>query len=152
MFGLFLFAAFVGAIVLSVVSPGFRKFMAGLIVTVALVVLGYFLNVEYDREKVSASQLQFVDLEMSSGGSYALAGRVRNNSPYTVKSIKLKVDAKDCNDQGHCDTVGEAEQTIYTTIPAGQVRDIAEAVYFPDSMRIEGKFEWNYSITEIEAQ
>lgn len=153
MFGLFCFAAFVGAIVLSVVSPAFRKFMAGLIIVVVLVVVGYFLNEEGKKSRISANQLQFVNWGLSSSGtSYGLGGLIKNNSLYAVSSIKFKVEAEDCNDQGHCETVGEAEPTIYEAIPAGQVRDVSTSVYFPDGMRIEGKFEWNYSITEIDAQ
>lgn len=153
MFELFLFALFVGGIILCVVSRTFRKIVAGCFIVLAFVVLGYFLNAEGKKNQVHANQLEFMNLELSwNNGSYVLTGRIRNNSSFAVKSIKLKFDARDCNEQGHCDTVGEAEQTVYPSIPAGQVRDVKEDVDFPYGMRILGRFEWNYSITEIDAQ
>ena len=116
-------------------------------------------NAEYDarRNRVSASQLVFTDLNMGPIGrtyssNYKLTGRVKNTSSYKVSSFIMKVRIFDCNAQSHCDIVGETYVRgigRYPGIPSGQVRDIDESVFFDKATQIRGRFKWDYQITEV---
>ena len=48
-----------------------------------------------------------------------------------------------------CETIGQTTASLYTTIPAGQVREVSDYVYFSSMPTIKNKFEWFYSIEGI---
>ena len=140
----------------------FRGFRYSLLIIAGLLVLiiaGYFFRQQASEKAsmrlVSADQLQFSDLRLGPsnyGSSYSLVGRVKNTSAHTVFSLTARIRISDCDDSGHCETVGDQNEYIGILLPPGQVRDMNETVYFGNATKIRGHFEWNYSITEIRAR
>lgn len=139
--------------------PRFRK---AVFVIAAVLVLAVCGSLMYNNQQTNASkklvrveQLSFTDMRLgpeSFGSSYKLTGRVKNNSGYTVVGIQTKLQVLDCDDNSKCDVVGEEEQHLLPVIPAGQVRDIDESVYFGGGTRVRGRLQWNYRVTEISAR
>ena len=147
------------SIIALVKFPSFRKAIFVIAGVLALTVVGYFV---YDREQTEASkrlvridELDFTDMRLgpeSLGSSYKLVGRVKNNSRYSVFGIQAKIHVLDCDDKSHCEVVGEEEQNIAPLIPPGQVRDIDTSVYFGGGTHVRDHFQWNYTVSEIQAR
>ena len=98
--------------------------------------------------------MQFVDLALRPSslgtGSYTLSGRLRNLSArYGLSELRLKITMRDCVAPANCETVGEAEQPMYKSVPPGQGRDINEFVHFRDLGPARGKHEWDYQVIEV---
>jgi hypothetical protein len=150
----------IAAIVLAI---KFRRFRYSLLAIVGLLALSIAIYIarqkaeeEASKHRVRTDQLVFTDLQMGPAGygsSYRLIGRVRNNSPYSVFQVKAKFHILDCDEQSHCDVVGEEEEwDICPLVPPGQVRDIDTSIYFGTQTKVRGRYQWNYEITEIHAR
>ncbi len=113
-------------------------------------------EVDSSKHLVRADRLTFTDLRfepLRNGSFYRLSGRVKNNSPFYVYQVSAKFQILDCDEQSHCDVVGEAEEwNICPPIPPGQSRDVDISIYFGNGTRVRGQFQWNYQITEIRAR
>jgi hypothetical protein len=113
-------------------------------------------NEEKSKHLVRSDQLGLTDLRLglaSYGSSYVLTGRVLNNSQFTIFDVKAKIRILDCDDQSHCDVVGEEETFgMCPLVPPGQVRDINSDVFFASNTQVHGKFKWDYQITEVRAR
>ncbi len=138
--------------------PLFRRMLFAATGVLALVVLGYLAyhrsQAEASKRLVSANELAFEDMRLgpeSYGSAYKLAGRVKNNSKYTVYSIHANIRVLDCDDESNCEIVGEEEPDILLMIPPGQVRDIDDSILFGSGTRVRRRFEWSYAIGEIDA-
>ena len=141
----------------------FRRFRYSLLTIAMLCVL---TGVEYrahrkqeeesSKRLVNADQLIFTNLHfepLRNGSFYRLSGHVKNNSPFYVFQVSGKFQILDCDEQSHCDAVGEAEEwNICPPIPPGQSRDVDISIYFGNGTRVRGRFQWNYEITEIRAR
>ncbi len=150
----------IAAVFLAIKFRGFRFAVFGTIGLLVLLVVIY-LSYQHSQEErsrrlVRPDQLTFTDLRLgpsSYGSSYGLTGRVRNNSQFTVFEVKAKVRILDCDQQSHCDVVGEEEAwDMCPLLPPGQVRDINTSVFFGGGTQVRGQFQWNYEITEIRAR
>lgn len=122
----------------------------------ALIVLAYVAHnnhqTEVSKRLVTASELAFEDMRLGPDSyGYKLAGRIKNNSKYTVYVIDAKIRVLDCDNKSNCEIVGEEEQNIAPRIPPGQVRDVDDSIFFGSGTRVRGRFEWNYTIGEIRA-
>lgn len=150
----------VAAVFLAIKFRGFRYSVLGLIGLLVLAVTVYIFNrsaeEEASKHRVRPDQLRFTDLQMGPtayGSSYRLTGRVKNNSSYSVFQVKAKFRVFDCNEQSHCDVVGEEEEWgICPLVPPGQVRDIDTSIFFGSGTQVRGRFQWDYQITEIRAR
>ena len=141
----------------------FRAFRIALVAIVGLLALAitiYLSRQHEDEEKskhlVRPDQLEFSDLRLgpaSYGSSYVLTGRARNSSQYTVFDVVAKIRILDCDEQSHCDVVGEENMfEMWPLLPPGQIREINSDVFFGSGTKVRGKFQWNYEITEIRAR
>lgn len=145
-----------GLIILSLRFPRFGIAVLIVVVSCGLWLFGYMEHAHDRRERekrlVRPDQLEFMDMRMGPNGysEYQLTGRIKNNSSYEITDITLKLDVQDCASDGDCDTVGEEQQPLFLSIPAGQVRDVNSSAYFPD-MTIKGTYRWHYSVEEIDA-
>lgn len=149
----------IGCILLAIKFRGFRLTLLAIVGLLIVVIAAYAIHRESETESskhlVRADQLEFTDMRLgpSDYGSYTLTGRVRNNSAYTVFEVKARVHVLDCNDQSHCDVVGDEDVwDMAPLVPPGEVRDINTTVYFGNGTQVRGQFEWNYKITEIRAR
>jgi hypothetical protein len=139
----------------------FRRFryillaiMGLLVLLLALFIFSMKANEAASMRRVRADQLVFTDLRMEIPrfSSSQLTGRIKNNSKYRVSYVRAKFRVFDCDAQSHCDIVGEEESSIvFREVPPGQVRDIDTSIYFGSSLKIRGRFQWDYQITEIRA-
>jgi len=148
--------AIIGLIILGLRFPKFGVAVLVVVIALGLVLFGY-MGHQHDQEEaakrlVRPDQLNFTDMQMGPGryANYRLTGRIKNNSIYEITGITLKLEVQDCASDGHCETVGQEEQPLFLSIPAGQVRDVDESVYFHD-MTIRGTYKWNYSVEEVDA-
>ena len=149
----------IAGVIALVKFPSFRKAIFVIAGVLALTVVGYLI---YDKEQTEASktlvrveELTFTDMRLgpeSFGSGYKLVGRVKNNSRYAVFGIRAKIHILDCDEKSNCEVVGEEERDISPFIPAGQVRDIADSIYFGGETHVRGHFQWNYTINEIRAR
>ena len=145
-----------------VLFPGFRKFVLGLVVAIALIAYLYTENEKAEREKsrtrIARSEIDLTDVTLKPEYStYKLAGRVKNNSRiYTLSSITLKVTMQDCPKQESpdgCVRIGEESESIYVNVPPAQARDFDRSVYFlSGTIRPKGVLRWHYSIEELEGK
>lgn len=150
----------IAAVICVVRFPAFRKSML-IIIGALVVVLGVYFAAQSQEEsaskrRVTANQLELTDMSLQPeghGSSYKLTGRIKNKSSFAVYQVKARITMRDCDKNSHCETVGEEEEwDISPLVPPGQVRDIDHSVYFPESTRILGRWEWSYSILEIRAR
>ena len=146
----------IGLIFLAVKYRAFRMFLLIGCAVIALGIGAYLARERSEREEakslVRPDQLSFSEMTLGPeyGTTYTLRGRVKNNSPYEVKNVQVKVQVSDCDANGHCDVVGEEPEYAFVDVPPGQVRDLSESIYF-SNMVIHGHFEWNYVVTQVEA-
>lgn len=77
--------------------------------------------------------------------SLSVASRTIRGIPSS--RVKHAYRVLDCDGMSRCEVVGEEEQILGPVIPAGQVRDISESIYFTGSTHVKGSFQWNYTIT-----
>ena len=148
-------------IVAAFAVPKFGKFLLGTILVIAVVGGVAIYEVQRRREveteaaktRILRSQLELDSLELQPGyflGSYTLIGRVRNrSSEYTLDNFRLKLIMRDCLSPDDCEVVGEKEQSIYTTVPPGQARDIDDIVSFSDLGEPRGTLQWDHEVIEI---
>lgn len=147
--------------------PRFGKALLALVgvLLVLLVVAGVLLYLYERRQeaeraaaktRIARSEIEFVDLALRPSygrGWYRLVGRVRNRSPrYTLRELRLKLVMRDCRRVGDCEIVGETDEAVYLSVPPGQAREIDEDVHFYDLGPPRGKYQWEYSVTEIVGQ
>src|SRR5262245_2643407 len=104
--------AIIAIVGFAIAFPGFRKFL--LILAVVLVALGvglslYLANESRQREKqelaarslIQHSEVEFRDLVMTgASASWTIKGLVKNNSRYTIETIKLIVSVSNCDGDG----------------------------------------------------
>jgi hypothetical protein len=137
--------------------PAFRKTVLIIAGGTVLLVIGYLAYDQQQKETskrlVRTDQLDFADMRLSPDGSdYKLMGRVKNNSTHEVFIVTADIRVLDCDQDNKCDVIGEEQEDILPgSLPAGQVRDIDETVYFSGNTKPRGRFEWNYRITEVRA-
>lgn len=149
----------IAGIIALVKFPPFRKTIFVIASVLSVAIFGYLMydkqQTETSKKLVRAEELDFVDVRLgpeSFGTSYKLAGRIKNNSRYTVFGIEAKIRVLDCDDKSNCEVVGEEERDIAPLIPPGQVRDIDASIYFSSETHVRGHFQWNYTISEIRAR
>jgi hypothetical protein len=149
----------IGGLIAFFKYPIFRKAAIAIAVVIVLFVFGYIENKKQQDEAskilVHLDQLDFSDMSLgpeSYGTDYKLSGRIKNNSPYSVFSVKAKIHVLDCDKEAHCDVVGEEERNIAPLIPPGQVREIDDSIYFGSATRVQGQFRWDYTVSEIQAR
>jgi len=140
-------------LILIVVSSGFRKFALWGVGILVLVVVIYYYDTQAKHEAshqiISHNEIR---LDNVVWGQYNdLAGRVTNNSKYTLDGLTLKMTAQDCNGD-NCVTIGEAEPYISATVLPGQARDFASHVFFNSPIKPTGKLQWFFVIKETTAQ
>jgi hypothetical protein len=104
----------IACIYLAIKFRTFRYGFAGIVGLLAVTITIYFAreheNEESSKHLVRPDQLVFTDLRLGPASyGYVLTGRVRNNSQFTVFGVKAKVRILDCDEQLHCDVVGEEE-------------------------------------------
>lgn len=138
--------------------PTFRKTLLIVAGATALLVIGILAYDQQQKETskrlVRTDQLDLTDMRLSPDGSdYKLMGRVKNNSTHEVFIVTADIRVLDCDQDNKCDVIGEEQEDILPgSLPAGQVRDIDETIYFSGNTKPRGRFEWNYRITEVRAR
>ncbi len=152
----------VAVLVLVAFAAGYRKVALGL-VAIALVAGGslYMYNrgeAHRTLTRIPSSELILENVTLKPYvGSYRIAGRIKNNSAkFSVKQIDFVVTVRDCTGGAaaqQCVTIGESNEILVLNIPPGEARDFAESVRFSGSnLKLKGRLEWNYSISQIRAK
>jgi hypothetical protein len=144
--------------------PKFGKALLGLGgILLILAALGAVVLYKMDRQqraehevaktRIKLNEVELVDLVLRPGhstGSYTLVGRIRNQSTqYTLSEVRLKLTMRDCKGSNDCEIVGETKESLYTSVPPGQARDLDEYVHFSGMRQPRGKYQWEYQIVEI---
>lgn len=140
----------------------FRRFVKwiGAAVMVVLVLVSAIFVAEYiDDEKkreLAKALIKLDEIEVSDAyltlknGLATVKGRVRNKSLYELSSFDLVIQIKDCRKVEDCDVVGEAIQSVYLSVPAGQVRQLDEVISFTGTPELR-RMEWTYYVRETRA-
>ena len=149
-------------LILVVFAVGYRKVALGL---AAVALAGGGLLYMHNREeehlaltRIPKSELVLEDVTLKPYvGSYRIAGRVGNHSAkFSVKQIDFVVTVQDCPREAaaqQCVTIGESNEILNLDIPPGEARDFEESVRFSGSkLKLKGRLEWNYSISQIRAE
>jgi len=148
-------------LVLLVVSARFRKF-AGYFIVIGIVggsLIWGFQEYEKNKSKsrISSAEviLRNISFEAINNNEYELTGRIVNNSEkYTLNGLQLRINAKDCANDGdtHCIVFTEKKEYIYITIPPGQARDFKKEINLYSDQNLENKLVWDYSIEYAESK
>ena len=111
------------ALILLVVSAGFRKFALAIVV---IAVIGGFIihqnskrEEQLSRQRISLHQLIFenVNLKNTNYGDFNLTGRIHNESKqYTLTDVGLNLTFRDCIKGKDCIIIGETTEHIYRNI------------------------------------
>ena len=102
-----------------------------------------------ERESlVGPDQIELVDVRYDHD---KIKGRLRNNSPYEVRTVQLKLTMQDCTASG-CETVDEATTFLLPFVPPGQARDFDDYATFYHLGTPHGTFKWSYAIVGMEAE
>lgn len=143
-------------------AAGYRKVAAGLLaIALAIAALLYMQHREEEHlalTRIPSSELVFENVTLKPYvGSYRIAGRIKNNSAkFSVRQIDLVVTVKDCTQgaaEPQCVVIGESNEILNLNIPPGEARDFEESVRFSGSdLKLKGRLEWNYSISQIRAE
>lgn len=143
-------------------AAGYRKVAAGLLaIALAIAALLYMQHREEEHlalTRIPSSELVFENVTLKPYvGSYRIAGRIKNNSAkFSVRQIDLVVTVKDCTQgaaEPHCVIIGVSNEILNLNIPPGEARDFEESVRFSGSdLKLKGRLEWNYSISQIRAE
>jgi hypothetical protein len=48
--------------------------------------------------------------------------------------------------------VGQSDTSLYLSVPPSQVRDFGQYVGFINDMKIRGRMQWSYTVSEITAE
>ena len=145
----------------AIASRGFRKL---LLILGGIILLGVGLisawlaseNRAAQKERAAAklriprANIEFVDLRLGLSESSQLTGRVRNKDPkYTLTGVELLLRVQECTTPTQCETVGEANQSIYLDVPSGQARAIDTYVYFSRLGSPRATRTWTYDLVSI---
>ena len=68
---------------------------------------------------------------------------------YTLSEVRLKLTMRDCRKPKDCEVVGETVESLYTSVPPGQARDLDEHVLFSAMRQPRGTYQWEYQIVAI---
>ncbi len=165
-------------LVLAVASPEFRgclAILAGLAVFGAILVavwLRYDSNVRLKEEqaaklRIPRTSIDLLDLRMNTASTFTtLTGRVRNNDRlFELTGIELRLRVEDCEwvidgvatpgpsadprARRRCDTVGDAKESVYLSVPPGQMRELNESVYFSGMGSPRGTRTWSYDLMSV---
>lgn len=156
--GILAFLVFLG---LMIKSPGFRKVMLGLLALLVLAGGGiYAYRTMEDKRQLSAidsSELELRDVELKYDYGYKFKAIAKNKSRlHAISSIGIEVTLYDCPvgdpvDWPKCETIGQDDAYIFTSIPSGQVRGLDDGLWFGDMPPIKRRFVWSYRVTWIRA-
>jgi hypothetical protein len=142
---------------LLITYPGFR--IAVLLTFACLVVaIIYFISAQNAREAKSRSQIPPSQVELGDAtlreqyGSWKIAGTIKNNSPYTLTGLTVKITVRDCPENTACVVIGEDDAIIYSvTVPPSQLRTFDGYVNL-NNMPIPKKLVWNYQLVQTTAR
>jgi hypothetical protein len=144
----------IGVVWALIASPRFR--IAAVVVVGGLAAIIYiFIASENQREAKSHTLIMPSQLDLNianlgkSYGSWSIAGTIKNNSAYTLTSLKLKVTVRDC--APNCVTIGEDDAYVWVTVPPSQLRSFDKDIYF-SNMPTPKNPTWNYQLIETTAQ
>lgn len=150
------------AIIVIIAAFAFPRFGVVLLVLLALAGGGLFmahLNNQQERaastRRMTTTEVELTDLRLGRqyGSSYKLVGRVRNASPkYTLQEFSLRILVRDCAEPQTCETIGETTDSVYVSVPPGQIRGIDESIHFSALPALKGTFAWEYSLVEVKAK
>jgi curved DNA-binding protein CbpA len=107
-------------------------------------------NLLVPADDVSFTNSGLTSVRASSDGYYRLTGRLTNNSDHTVSGVRIRIQIFDCDDETpRCEIVADTLKDIGSVVPPGQARDIDQIIYLHDAPRFRGRFQWDFTISEI---
>jgi hypothetical protein len=154
-----------GLLYLLIVSPRFRRAAViglGILLVIVLVLVGWYESnqgeLQRQREKaktyIRPDQVELVDPRVSfstyDGSPNEITGRIRNNSPYPLDSVEVRLVFQDCSPQNSCETIGDEKEEIRASVPAGQSRDFRDFLTGP-RLSPKGHIIWTYQTLAVSA-
>lgn len=153
----------VGFTYLALRFPEFRRVLRWIAIGAVLLVLGFFVILffidlkearrrEAARSMIKPEQVELVAPVMTiSFGSGMITGRVKNGSPYPLKSFQFAVQVTECPTTGECQVIGEdRDVSVFLDVPSLQVREFSGYAALSGTP-IPASFNWTYEIREVEA-
>jgi hypothetical protein len=169
-------AIFVGIIWACVISRGFR-IVAGILVVAAV----WWFMAESDKaekqkvadqaaaevsaenhkarqielwSRVPASQVELRDPVLTPpkyGDEYDLSASVKNRSSQQLGAFETEITASDCLARDKCEVVGHSLETVWTDVPAQQVRGLSSKVTFFNVPKLRGKLTSTFTVKRVYA-
>ncbi len=157
---------------------GFGKILSILLGILAIIGVAWYYYTRHEEElaktRISPNEIELSDLRLIPEDydreSFKLIGRLKNkSSKYSLSELQVKIELQDhigeiidpfdksievwpVSGIGQREVIGEDTIDILSDVPPGQVRNVDEHVYFSNLAYAKGKYESNYSITEIKGK